>query len=124
MTSEQAVKPTATTTISAEADVITLINVFEVEPEKQDELVRLLERATVEVMMHLPGFVSANLHRSLDGKRVANYAQWASSEDFHRMLGNPAAQGHMREAAAMAKAVPALYRVASVHRPPGGDQGR
>lgn len=102
------------TTIDAEAPVITLINVFEVDADNQDALIQLLEAATVEVMQHLPGFVSASIHRGLDGKHVANYAQWASEEDFKRMLGNPKAQEHMRRVDQIAKAQPALYRVASI----------
>jgi hypothetical protein len=47
-------------------------------------------------------FISANIHKSLDGTRVANYAQWRSVEGFQAMLKNPEAIPHMREAAAMA----------------------
>lgn len=101
--------------IAVEAPVITLINVLEVPPERQSALVEILEKATVDVMRHLPGFVSASIHRSLDGTCVANYAQWRSLEDFERMLANPEAQAHIREATAIAKAVPVLYRVNSVH---------
>jgi antibiotic biosynthesis monooxygenase (ABM) superfamily enzyme len=101
--------------IAVEAQVITLINVLEVPPERQAALVEILEKATVEVMRHLPGFISANIHCSLDGTRVANYAQWRSLEDFERMFANPEVQAHIREATAIAKAVPALYRVNSVH---------
>jgi heme-degrading monooxygenase HmoA len=36
-------------------------------------------------MKHAPGFVSANIHRSLDGKKVVNYAQWESKEAFEAM---------------------------------------
>jgi antibiotic biosynthesis monooxygenase (ABM) superfamily enzyme len=104
------------TTITVDAPVVTLINVFEVAPERQAELVEILERATQDVMRHLPGFVSANIHTSLDGGRVANYAQWRSVEDFQAMLGNANAQVHMREATAVAKSSPVLYRVHSVHR--------
>jgi heme-degrading monooxygenase HmoA len=102
-------------TIAVGAPVITLINVLEVPPGRQSELVEILEKATAEVMRHLPGFISANIHCSLDGTRVANYAQWRSMEDFERMLANPQAQAHIREATAIAKAVPVLYRVNSVH---------
>lgn len=101
--------------ITAESPVITLINVLEVAPERQTALIDLLEKATAEVMRHLPGFVSATLHRSLDGTRVANYAQWRSMEDFEQMLANPEAQAHIREATAIAKAAPVVYRVNSVH---------
>ena len=41
-------------------------------------------------MKRVPGFVSANIHRIVDGTRVANYAQWKSKEAFERMLGIPA----------------------------------
>jgi quinol monooxygenase YgiN len=107
----------ATTTIDpSAASVVTLINVFETTPDKQTELVQLLEQATVDVMKSQPGFVSANIHKSLDGKHVANYAQWKSAEDFQRMLKNPDAQQHMGKVDKIAKAAPVVYQVASVHR--------
>ncbi|HKP62971.1 MAG TPA: antibiotic biosynthesis monooxygenase family protein [Polyangiales bacterium] len=106
----------ATTTIDPTARLITLINVFEVGADRQDELVRLLEQATGEIMRQQPGFVSANIHKSLDGRHVANYAQWSSKADFERMLQNPEAQQHMGRAREIAKAEPILYEVVSVHR--------
>ncbi|MGH6949755.1 MAG: antibiotic biosynthesis monooxygenase family protein [Vitreimonas sp.] len=91
------------------------MNFYEVAPEKQDELVRLLGEATEKVMRHMAGFVSVNIHRSLDGTQVVNYAQWASRDDFTRMLESPQAQGQMNQFAALAKTVsPALYQVSSV----------
>ena len=51
-------------TIDKGSKVLTLINVFTVEPEKQ-QLVTLLTEATEQTMQHMPGFVSANIHRSL-----------------------------------------------------------
>jgi heme-degrading monooxygenase HmoA len=101
--------------IAVKAPVITLINVLEVPPEREAELVEILEKATDEVIRHLPGFVSANIHRSADKKHVANYAQWRSMEDFERMLANPDAQAHIRDATAIAKAAPFVYHVHSVH---------
>lgn len=56
----------AVTTIEKGSSVLTLINVFSVDPSKQDELVELLVEATQQTMKHLPGFISANIHRSLD----------------------------------------------------------
>ena len=103
------------TSIRVGAPVVTLINVFTVAPEQQEELVALLDRATEEVMRRLPGFVSANIHRSLDGTKVANYAQWASREAFEAMLREPRAREHMGAAARMAAFEPARYEVASVH---------
>lgn len=50
------------TTIATEEDVMTLINVFTVDPGRQQELVDLLVEATDALMRELPGFVSANIH--------------------------------------------------------------
>jgi quinol monooxygenase YgiN len=103
-------------TIDAQSSVVTLINVYEVEPEKQAELVRLLAEATETVMRHQPGFVSVNIHASFDGSRVVNYAQWASKEDFERLMKSPEAQAQMKKFAEVARSVaPALYQVRSVH---------
>ncbi|MCY1073411.1 antibiotic biosynthesis monooxygenase family protein [Archangium lansingense] len=105
------------TSIVPGSGVCTLINVFTVAPERQAELVKLLEEATEEVMRHLPGFISANMHRGLEGTRVTNYAQWASREHFEAMLRDPKAQTHMRAAAAMVeKFEPHLYEVVSTHQ--------
>ena len=65
-------------TISKESKLLTLINIFTVEPAKQRELVDLLIGATETSVRHITGFVSATLNRSLDGTKVAMYAQWRS----------------------------------------------
>lgn len=99
------------TKIASDQPVVTLINTFTVEPERQQELVQLLVDATEQVMRRMPGFVSANIHRGLDGRHVANYAQWRSREDFEAMLQNPEAKEHMGRAAALARFEPVLYEV-------------
>jgi heme-degrading monooxygenase HmoA len=81
--------------ISNRNDVITLINVFTVGPENQQRLVDMLVEATERTMRYMPGFVSASIHKSADGTRVANYAQWRSAEDFQAMLRDPRAAHHM-----------------------------
>ena len=105
-----------TTTIAVDQPVVTLINVFTVRPERQAELVRVLSEATEEVIAGLPGFVSANIHASTDGVRVVNYAQWADAAAMQAMLGDPAAQPHLKAAAEIAESFePRLYTVAAVH---------
>jgi quinol monooxygenase YgiN len=103
------------TEISEDNKVFTLINVFTVEPQNQERLVKILEKATEVIMQNLEGFVSANIHRSLDGVRVVNYAQWKSKEAFEVMLKNSAAQEHMNEALSVSISEPHLYQVASVY---------
>jgi quinol monooxygenase YgiN len=104
-----------TSMIDPQAGITTLVNQFTVEPARQAELVALLEQATEEVIRHRPGFVSANLHTSLDGTRVVNYAQWESEEALGAMWADPACREHMDAALALATAEPRLFRVASVH---------
>lgn len=102
------------TRIREGAEVMTLVNVFRVSPERQEELVQVLIEATEETMRHIPGFVSANIHRSLDGTRVVNYAQWRSLEDFQAMLEDDRARPHMQKAGSMAEYDPVLCEVAHV----------
>lgn len=105
------------TTISQEADIVTLINVFEVEPENQQLLVDLLVKATEDTMHKLPGFISANIHKSKDGKWVTNYAQWKSVEDFKAIFQNPEALSHMPAIGKIAKSSPVLYEVCYTKNP-------
>lgn len=99
------------TTISKENKVVTLIKVFTVKSENQQRLVAVLIEATEKTMRQLPGFVSANIHRSFDGTRVVNYAQWRSREDFEALARNPEARPHMEAAAALAEFDPILCEV-------------
>jgi len=62
------------TVIRANSEVVTQINVFEIDPKNQDGLAALLLEA-IQSVCHVPGWISANIHKSLDGTRVVNYAQ-------------------------------------------------
>lgn len=106
----------STSTISVLADrEVTLINVFDVEPARQLELVEALAIATHEIFMTRPGFISANLHVSLDGRRVINYAQWTSEQTYQESLQGADVQNHMATAAAVATSFdPTLVQVSSV----------
>jgi hypothetical protein len=66
---------TNTTTIQRDGKIATLINVFTVEPKNQQRVKDKLTEATEKVMSQQEGFISANIHKSLDGTRVVNYAQ-------------------------------------------------
>ena len=108
---------TPRSTISADAGLVTLINVFTCAEERQNALVDALDRATAEIFVHVPGFVSANIHASADRTRVVNYAQWATTAHFEAMQGRRDVQYHMSEIMAVAdSADPRLYEVRSVHR--------
>ena len=60
----------------------------------------------------MPGFVSANLHVSLDGKRVVNYAQWRSKDEFEAAMKNPQFQAHMKDVEELVESFdPVLYEL-------------
>jgi quinol monooxygenase YgiN len=99
------------TTISKDTKLLTLINVFTVEPAKQQELVALLIHATQSSVRHAKGFISASLHRSLDGTRVAMYAQWRGVEDYQAMRNNPTASPYIQQAVALAQFELGMYEV-------------
>jgi len=81
------------TTISPGAKILTAINVLSVEPKDQARVVELLSRASDILAETQAGFISANIHRGLEGTKVVNYVQWRSKQDFesripsHRLHG-------------------------------------
>jgi quinol monooxygenase YgiN len=99
-----------TTPFASDKPVI-LINVFTVEPANQQELIDLLTRATEDSVRHAAGFVSARLHRSLDGTKVTMYAQWRSAQDYEAMRRDPAPRPYLQQALAIAKFEPGTYEI-------------
>ncbi len=78
-------------TISKNNDVLTVIIIFTVELERQQELVETIMEF-LETVKHQPGFVSASIHKSLDGVRVMNYAQWQTQADYQAFIQNSQVQ--------------------------------
>ncbi len=98
------------TTIGSSKNICTLINVFTVEPAKQQELFDSLIEASEKVMSKMTGYISANIHMGDDGKTVTNYVQWASLQDYENVFAIPEVMEHMKKAAAIAiKFEPVTY---------------
>ena len=105
----------AVATISPSRKLVTVINVFTVEPADQPQLLDLLARATETSVRHAPGFISASLHRGLDGTKVTMYAQWRSVADYQAMRENPAPLPYLQQALAIAKFDPGTYEVVATY---------
>ena len=103
--------------ISAKSSVVTLINVFTVEPENQRRLIELLTEATELSVRQARGFVSASLHRSTDGTKVTMYAQWRSIDDYQAMRRDPTPLPFLQEALTIAKFEPGMYEVVRTFAP-------
>jgi hypothetical protein len=72
--------------IAKDNNVITVIVHFIVEPSRQQDLVDSIVNYLETYVKQRPGFISASLHKSVDGTRVVNYAQWQSQEDFQAFI--------------------------------------
>jgi quinol monooxygenase YgiN len=105
------------TTISKNSSVITLINVFTVEPANQRRLIELLTEATEVSVCRAPGFLSASLHRSTDGTKVTMYAQWRSIDDYQAMRQDPGPLPFLQEALTIARFEPGVYEVVQTFAP-------
>ncbi|MEO0408252.1 MAG: antibiotic biosynthesis monooxygenase, partial [Cyanobacteria bacterium P01_A01_bin.135] len=61
---------------------------FRMPPANQPRMVELAKEH-VGPAMSLPGLVSANFHRSLDGERVINYGQWEDKDAIYKLTQRP-----------------------------------
>lgn len=96
--------------IRANTGIITQINVFTVPEGGQDGLIAYLREAT-RVASDVPGWLSASLHRSIDGTRVANYAQCEDRDAMGKVFHRLNAAGMIDGNKAYGEASPGLYEV-------------
>jgi len=96
---------------------VILINVFTVDPANQAELLKLLAQATDTSVRYAPGFLSARLHRSLDGTKVTMYAEWQSVQAYQAMREDPAPLPYFGRALEIARFEQGIYEVVQTFRP-------
>jgi antibiotic biosynthesis monooxygenase (ABM) superfamily enzyme len=96
--------------IEVNKGVVTQINVFKVAPENQQALIDLLIKSAMS-LRDLPGWISASIHRSLDGTRVVNYAQAENMEAQERIIASLRENGFLDRNKLLAEANPGLYEV-------------
>jgi quinol monooxygenase YgiN len=94
-----------------EKKIYTLINVFTVDPDKQQQLVDTLIETTEGWIKSLPGFISATIYKSLDGTKVVNYAQalWKDKEAFDLLGSDPEIRACMDLAVQLGKPDGSFY---------------
>lgn len=90
--------------------IVTQINVFTVEPGGQEAMIEQLERG-VAVARGTPGWLTASLHRSLDGTRVVNYAQSVDLAAAEAVIVRLREAGMIAHNAGFGAAHPGLYEV-------------
>jgi hypothetical protein len=97
--------------ITADTGIITQINVFTVPEGEQQPLIDYLAGAA-RVAREIDGWMSASLHRSLDGTRGVNYAQSADRDAARRVFEHLGRKGLIEGNKRYGEAHPGLYEVA------------
>jgi len=69
--------------------VTVLISVFTVQPESEQKLIELFEEGTLAIFSKQPGYISSNIHRGIDAKRLVLYGQWESQEYIETFRKKP-----------------------------------
>ncbi|MFN3668710.1 MAG: antibiotic biosynthesis monooxygenase family protein [Brevundimonas sp.] len=100
----------------ADSEPVVLINVYRCQPGRLDELMELLS-VSVRAQCDAEGFISATLHRGLDGKVAAVHGVWRSREDWKAMTRSPAVNAAMEPIMAIATFEPHLYEAGEVITP-------
>ncbi len=88
---------------------VVVINVFSVDPARQDELVELLANAMNRFVRVAEGFESARLHRGIDGTKVTMVGHWRSYEAYKAMPLEPDAMAYLGKALCIATVDAGLY---------------
>lgn len=92
---------------------ITTINTYTVTPERAEEVLAYLVHSAEETVRHVPGFLSFNLHLSLDGTQIVNYGQWESRDAVMAARENPKVVALLAETlkiAGSSKSIPYVLR--------------
>ena len=99
-----------------QAAPVVLINVYRCEPERLDALMERLA-VMVRAQRKAEGFISATVHRGLNGKVAAVHAVWRSREDWKTMARSAAVNAAMEPIMAIATFEPNLYEAVEVVTP-------
>ncbi|MGL5794588.1 MAG: antibiotic biosynthesis monooxygenase family protein [Waterburya sp.] len=104
--------------IEAQSEILTVVNVLIPKPEKQAKVISLLQKGMTDTMQHQPGFISANIHKSLDSSHILVYAQWEDRESLQNAvkLIETGKAPSMMEVFSIGNPEYHPYEVVSVHR--------
>lgn len=72
--------------IDTGANILTVVNVIQPKGVGQDVILAYLQKGLNETMRYQPGFISANIHKSLDNDNIIVYAQWKDQESLQNAV--------------------------------------
>ncbi|BCL38709.1 antibiotic biosynthesis monooxygenase family protein [Nostoc sp. MS1] len=90
---------------------ITFVNIFTVQPGRQEDAFQRIHQIYTEVVKYQPGFLDAQLLKSDDGEKVTAIAHWESAAQIAALRQHPRFQAlHDEEFyQAIAKVEPHVY---------------
>ena len=91
-----------TTTISVDANIVTLVNVLTVDPANQPNLLAMLRDNTENTIRTLNGWISTSLVASKDLRRIVIYSQWKTVADVEAMRADSRMVAYFPQLAALA----------------------
>lgn len=92
---------------------VTFINVIDVDPSKQQEVIDILNEGTEQVISKRPGFISVTILASADKSHVINIARWERADDVKATQADPVAAEYAKRTAAIGTPSPGIYSVVS-----------
>jgi heme-degrading monooxygenase HmoA len=100
--------------IAVETGPVVLLNVFTVDKDEEQALLEAWH-ADSQFMKKQPGFISAQLHRSVgEGCSFVNYAVWESTAHFRAAFLHPEFRAHISTYPSSAVAYPHLFQKVAV----------
>lgn len=100
--------------MQSEAGNVVLINVFTVEPNDEEALIKAWSH-DADFMKSQPGYISTQLHKGIGGSStLINYAVWESVEAFRNAFTNPEFQKRIGQYPESAVASPHLFKKVAV----------
>jgi quinol monooxygenase YgiN len=98
-------------------DLVTFIQIWDVADAAAQSAWLAIMHGNINVLRAKPGFISMTLHTSVDGKRIAVYAQWASGAALHDAISDPAAIAAHDRMAQIGTPDGTLYNLDRVYAP-------
>ncbi|MDQ2812199.1 MAG: antibiotic biosynthesis monooxygenase [Actinomycetota bacterium] len=77
--------------VQGAGDLVTFIQIWEVADAAAQQAWLAVMHDHIDLLRAKPGFITMTLHPSIDGKRIAVYAQWASGAALDHAISDPAA---------------------------------
>jgi hypothetical protein len=109
------------TLLNPHAHRLILIQSLAVTEQKGYEAIGMLSELAGSWLTRQPGFLSAHLHRSLDGERIVNYAEWEDEASYRgsvfRLQHDPDARRVLARLREVGREDEHLYRLARVEPP-------